>query len=363
MKTCIRLRPHEGEPDPVLNRRQFHLLALGTGAAGVMKATGASCEGPGPQTTTSTGDPSATHLRAVSRKSKALGTEVCIDVLHNDPTQAERAITAAFEELKTIEKVMSLYVPDSEICRLNREGILHDPHPCLVQVLRYAAAISEASSGAFDITVQPLWEVYAAAKQSPQRPDPAAIEDARAKVDWRRVEVLPAAIRLHGRGTAITLNGIAQGFAADRVVDVLRRHGMEHALVNTGEIAALGTKTGNEPWKVGVQHPRRQDAYVALVPLADRCLATSGDYATPLSDDLRDHHIFDPHLGRSPATFSSVSVVARTACEADALATTVFVLGPEQGLALVRSRPACEALLVFKDGRVLTTDGFPAVDS
>ncbi len=328
-----------------------------------MKAASVNGDGLAQQNTTPTSNSSATGLSAVSRKAKALGSEISIDVLHNDVTQAERAITAAFEELQTIEKVMSLYVADSEICRLNREGILHNPHPCLVQVLRFAAAISEASNGAFDITVQPLWEVYAAAKKSQQRPDPAAIEEARAKVDWRRVEILPTAIRLHGRGTAITLNGIAQGFAADRVVDVLRRHGMEHALVNTGEIAALGTKTGNEPWKVGVQHPRREDAYVAVVPLADRCLATSGDYATPLSDDLRDHHIFDPHLGRSPATFSSVSVVARTACEADALATTVFVLGPEQGLALVRSRPACEALLVFKDGRVLTTDGFPAVDS
>lgn len=347
----------------MLNRRQFNLLALGTGAASAMLAAGANGDRPGPQTATPTDEHSATHLNAVSRKAKALGSEVCIDIRHDDIPQAERAITAAFEELKMIEKVMSLYVADSEICRLNREGILHNPHPYLVQVLRCAAAMSEASSGAFDITVQPLWEVYAAAKKSQQRPDPAAVEEARAKVDWRRVEILPTAIQLHGRGTAITLNGIAQGFAADRVIDVLRRHNVAHALVNTGEIAALGTKTDNEPWKVGVQHPRRQDAYVALVPLADRCLATSGDYATRLSDDLRDHHIFDPHLGRSPATFASVSVVAQTACEADALATTVFVLGPEQGLALVRSRPACEALLVFKDGRVLTTDRFPAVDS
>ena len=192
--------------------------------------------------------------------------------------------------------------------------------------------------------------------------DPAAVASARAKVDWRRVEILPTEIRLAGRGTAITLNAIAQGFAADRAVAALRRHGIAHALVNTGEIAALGTKAHGEPWTVGIQHPRRKDAYVSLVPLTDRCLATSGDYATPLSADYRDHHIFDPRVGRSPATFSSVSVVAPKACEADALATTIFVLGAEQGLTLIRPRPACEALLVFKDGRVLTTDGFPTQD-
>ena len=114
---------------------------------------------------------------------------------------------------------------------------------------------------------------------------------------------------------------------------------------------------------MGIQHPRRSDAYVATVSLADRCLATSGDYATPLSSDYRDHHIFDPRVGHSPTAFSSVSVVARTACEADALSTTVFVLGAEQGLTLVRSRTACEALLVFKDGRIVATEGFPTTDA
>jgi thiamine biosynthesis lipoprotein len=265
--------------------------------------------------------------------------------------------------LTAIEKVMSLYEPESQLCRLNREGMLRDPHPHLVAVLQQARAMSEASGGAFDVTVQPLWDVYAEAKRANRPPDPAAVEAARAKVDWRRVEILPAEIRLHGSGTAVTLNGIAQGFAADRVVETLRHHGIERALVNTGEIAALGDKSHGKPWTVGIQHPRRRDAFVAIVALANRCLATSGDYATPLSADLRDHHIFDPRLGHSPATFSSVSVVAPTACEADALSTTVFVLGITDGLKLVRSKPEREALLVLKDGRVLATEKFPTSNS
>lgn len=347
----------------MLSRRQFCVLALGAGSASLGMSSYAGSRGPAAQVRDPADNPGPHDVTLTSRKSKALGTDILIDVLHADRSRAEQGIAAAFDELSTMEQVMSLYVPGSQICRLNREGCLRDPHPYLVDVLQRARAMSEASGGAFDITVQPLWEVYAAAKKFNQQPDPAAVEAARAKVDWRQVEILPAQIRLGGRGTAITLNGIAQGFAADRAIEALRRHGIEHALVNTGELAALGDKSHGQPWTVGIQHPRLSDAYVALVPLADRCLATSGDYATPLSTDYRDHHIFDPRVGQSPTAFSSVSVVAPTACEADALATTVFVLGAERGLSLVRSRPDCEALLVFKDGRVLATDRFPTSDT
>jgi thiamine biosynthesis lipoprotein len=295
----------------------------------------------------------------IARTSWALGSEVSIAVIEEDRQRAKRALAAAFEELAQVEKLMSLYRPDSQLCRLNRDGLLSDPHPHLVEVLLRSRAASEKSDGAFDVTVQPLWEVYAEAQRSGRLPGPEAIEAARSKVDWRRVEVSADRVRLLGRGTAVTLNGIAQGFAADRVADALRRHGIEHALVNTGEIGAVGGKQDGEPWTVGIRHPREPKAHLALAGLAGRSLATSGDYATRFGDDYRDHHLFDPRTGRSPAAFASVSVVAPAACEADALSTAVFVLGPEAGLQLVRSTPGAEALLVFKDGRTLATADFP----
>ncbi len=185
------------------------------------------------------------------------------------------------------------------------------------------------------------------------------MEAARHKVDWRRVEVAPHRIRVHDQGTAITLNGIAQGFAADRAVEALRRHGICHALVNAGEIGSLGGKPGGQAWNVGIQHARRPDAYAALARLEGRSLSTSGDYATTFTDDYRLHHIFDPRTGCSPSAFASVSVVAASACHADALSTAVFVCGAEAGLALVRATPNADALLIFKDGRRLATEGFP----
>ena len=146
----------------------------------------------------------------------------------------------------------------------------------------------------------------------------------------------------------------------DVVLPVRVRHGIRHALVNTGELASEGQKAGGEPWTVGIQHPRREDAYVWLAKLRGRCLATSGDYATHFSDDYRYNHLFDPSTGRSPEFFASVSIAAPTATLADALSTAVFVLGAEQGLKLVRAMPGVDALFVFKSGRVFATEGFPA---
>jgi len=190
-------------------------------------------------------------------------------------------------------------------------------------------------------------------------PDDEEIRQAASRVDWRRVHVTDREIRLGSRQTAVTLNGIAQGFAADCAMAALQRFGVRHALVNTGEIGSLGSTGRGTGWKVGIQHPRREDAYVALAGLKGRCLATSGDYATTFAGGFTHHHLFDPTTGRSPAAFSSVSVAAGSAALADALSTSVFVLGPETGLRLIKSTPGADALFVFKDGSTLATDGFP----
>lgn len=298
-------------------------------------------------------------LQVVSHQSWALGSDVSLTVIHPDRAAAERAIRAAMAELRHVERLMSLYRPDSQLCQLNRQGVLQRPHIDLVAVLRIAEHVARQTQGAFDVTVQPLWELYAQAKRAGRLPESAAVEATRQRVDWRRVSVQPERIELLGEGMAVTLNGIAQGFAADRVMAVLRQHGVRHALVNTGEIASLDGKTEKEDWTVGIQHPRRKDAYARLAKLRARALSTSGDYATAFSDDYRYNHLFDPRTGRSPESFSSVSVAAPTACQADALSTAVFVLGPERGLQLVRSTPGADALLIFKDGRTLATSGFP----
>jgi thiamine biosynthesis lipoprotein len=283
---------------------------------------------------------------------------VSILAWHTDERSAREAIDAAFSELDLVEQLMSIYRDDSELSRLNRYGTLRSPHPYLVEVLRAAEAMSRRSNGAFDITVQPLWELFAEAKRLNTLPSPANIERTRQEVNWRRVQIGDDRIQLTG-GARITLNGIAQGYATDRAAAVLRSAGVAHALVDAGEISALGDKPAGEPWTVGIQHPRREDAYISLTWLNGLCLATSGDYATTFSGDFRFNHLFDPKTGVSPTELASVSVAAKTATQADALSTAVFVLGAERGMELIGATPAADALFVLKDGRTRATRDFP----
>jgi FAD:protein FMN transferase len=331
------------EPSKAPSRRRFLFLM---GGAGGLAALGLARE---------------KSTRLFSRTSWALGADVTLTVLHDDRRTAEGAMDDAFGELERIEEAMSLYRPHSQLCRLNRDGVLDHPDPYLVEVLRAAAAVSERSDGAFDATVQPLWKLYADAKKTGRLPDEAAVRAATSHVDWRKVKVTPDRIRFVEEGMAVTLNGIAQGFAADRVRAALLARGVRHALVNTGEFGSLGRKADGTPWTVGIQHPRQADAYLALAALEDRFLSTSGDYATSFSADFRHHHIFDPRTGLSPTEFSSVTILARTGMEADALTKVLFVRGLEKGLELVRSVPGADALCVLKDGRMIKTDGFPRI--
>jgi len=332
-----------------INRRRF--LVYATSGAATLAAGGLTAAGllytPG--------------MVTVKRKSHALGTSVTITAVHRDRNVAEKALSAAFDELETVEQVMSIYRPESQLSQLNRNGAISAPHPYLVEVLTAAARISQQSAGAFDVTVQPLWAEYHQARRTGGLPSAANIAAAGKKVNWRQVKVSPSQIKLTGDGAAITLNGIAQGFAADRAASALQRHGVAHALVDTGEISPTGSNAAGSAWQAGIQHPRQADAFVSLAQLDGRCLATSGDYASTFTADFKHHHLLDPRTGDSPQSLSSVTIAASTAMEADALSTAVFILGPEAGAELVASVPKADALFVLKNGRTLTTGGFPIV--
>jgi FAD:protein FMN transferase len=320
--------------------RRRHFIALGVGGGGLAALAGGL---------------SRHQWHRVDRQSRALGAHVTLVAYHSSRSVAERAIGAAFQALDQLEDVLSLYRPGSQICRLNQDGFLEGPHPDLVRVLGSAVEWAHRTGGAFDPTVQPLWPLYAHGQAS----EPSALERACRLIDWRKIECGPTQVRL-SPGQAITLNGIAQGFAADRVREILVAHGIRHALVDTGEFGALGRKPAGEAWRIGIQHPRVRDAYIGLADLDNRFLATSGDYETAFSDDFSSHHIFDPSTGRSPTALASVTALAPSGLEADALSTAIFVLGPARGLALAASCPGVDVMVVLKSGEILTTPKFPS---
>ncbi len=293
-------------------------------------------------------------FRRYVRQSHALGSKVHLTIWHDHAAIAHEALEAAFDGIDAVEEVMSLYRPHSQLCRLNKRGHMMGPHPDLVRVFTYAQKLSRLSNGAFDITVQPLWQARTLGK------DLTELD----RVDWRQVELSSSRIAFKRPGMQATLNGIAQGFAADRVSEILSRFGVQHALIDTGEHHALGHRDGEAFWRTGIQHPRDPDAFLAVAGLANRCLATSGDYATTLTNDFSEHHLIDPNTGRSPKELSSVSVAAATSMEADALSTAAFVLGLERGMALIEKTPGADALMVRKaDGRRFASNGFPIIEA
>ena len=282
----------------------------------------------------------------------AFGTTVSIAAIHEDPLIAGEAIDEALARTRRIDSLMTVQRPGSEVGRLNALGTLSHPDPHLVRVLEFSQTLSSLSDGAFDVTVQPLWLLYIECRRRGRMPTADEVAKARSLVDWRAIEVSARRITLGRTGMSITLNGVAQGYAADLALAALRERGVHDALIDTGEFGAEGERQPRQPWTIGIQHPRIADAVIATVAMDGRFVATSGDYATPFTDDFVHHHIFDPHTGDSPRELSSVVVAARTGMEADGLTKPMMVLERSRAQALLSQFPGSGAAWIDKSARI-----------
>jgi FAD:protein FMN transferase len=303
---------------------------------------------------------SATRVAAglpwASRTLNAMGTSMTFKVAHADETLADRALDAAVADIRHIEDQMSLFRPDSAISALNRTGTLYKAHPDMLSILRTAQQVSSRSQGAFDVTVQPLWQAFDAARLQGRLPTAREIAAARQRVNWRGVELSGDSVRLQQKDMAITLNGIAQGFAADKVKARLLSMGIAHALIDAGEWAALGQPAHAGDWTLGVANPRDPQGVIAAIALQGSCMATSADDQCTFSPDFANHHIFDPGTGRSPPELSGVSVLAPTCVLADALTKVFFMAGYDRALPLAKAW-GVDVLVVDKQGRWQASPG------
>jgi thiamine biosynthesis lipoprotein len=296
----------------------------------------------------------------------AFGTTVSLGALCPAGDRAGRATRAALrcamQEVQLIDGLFSLFRPDSQLSALNRDGRLDAAHPHLLRNLEFAVQLGGLTRGAFDLTVQPLWELFALARREGRLPARPAIAAARGLVDYRALRIEGERVRLERPAVRVTLNSLAQGYAVDVVLDILRRNGIEAALIDTGEIGNLGTRAVDRPWTVGIQHPRDRGALIALVGMDGRVLSTSGDYATTFSADFRYHHIFDPASGVSPTGWSSTIVLAGSGMVADGISTALMVMGRAAGAELVRAFPGSDALWIDKQAVMTSTAGVPIVE-
>ncbi|MFO1203079.1 MAG: FAD:protein FMN transferase [Tabrizicola sp.] len=235
---------------------------------------------------------------------RGLGTALSLRLIGADPHHARQTFARVEAEITRIEALASLH-RDSALTRLNRDGHLAWPSPDLLDLLTLAGQVHTATEGAFDPTVQPLWLALATGSD---------LQKARALIGWDRVRLSEQDVTL-APGQALTLNGIAQGWAADRIADLLRARGFTDALVDMGEIAALG----ETPWPARIAGP--DGRVLADTILANRALATSSPRGTLVNGQP---HILGPQ--GQPPLWQTVSVSALKAAVADALSTAFCLM-------------------------------------
>lgn len=258
--------------------------------------------------------------------------------------RAAGALDAAFSEARRVEGLMSRFLPASDISRLCAAppGTPVRVAPETLRVLSMSGDIHRRSGGAFDVTVGPLVALYKYTGREEKRlPTDAEIAATLEHVgcDKLRLEAGTQTARLDVAGMAVDLSAVAKGFAVDQALEELRAHGAHAGLVEIGgEVRAFGTKPGNKPWRVGIQHPR-SGGLMGSLELRDAAMATSGDYRKFFrKGGRRASHIVDPRTGRPLVGGAvSVTVLAPTCALADGLATAISVLGPAEGLKLVQS--------------------------
>lgn len=256
--------------------------------------------------------PAAGHAGTLTEWTGAgLGGALSLRLVGADPVRARRTFARVEAEIVRIEGLASLH-RDSALTRLNRDGHLAWPGQEMLELLSLAGKVHAATEGAFDPTVQPLWQATATGGD---------LMAARALVGWSRVRLDPQEIRLE-RGQALTLNGIAQGWAADRIAALLRGQGFGDALVDMGEIVALGTGMAGEGWTARITTPEGEA--LADARLKNRCLATSSPQGTVIG--AGQPHILGPQ-GQAPR-WRTVSVSAGSAAVADALSTAFCLMEP-----------------------------------
>lgn len=285
----------------------------------------------------------------------AMGTLASLSVISPSAVLAEGAVGRAYDEMDRLIGCLSRFEPASPIGVLNSEGSLKTPPPEVMRLIEHSLSYHRLSGGAFDIAVKPLLDLFADGNglAAGRVPDEREWREALEVVGSRHLRVDRGGVSFTRSGMGVTLDGIAKGYIVDRMAETLRAAGLRDYLVEAGgDIRASGRRDGRTPWRVAVQDPLKRGRYPGVIELSNAAVATSGSYERYFDRSRRHHHVFSAVTGRSPQSSVSVSVVAPTTMAADALATAVFVLGPEEGIPLVDSLPDCGCLVVEASGMI-----------
>ena len=301
----------------------------------------------------------STSLTKTEQTKEFMGTFVTITVYHEDKQQAEKAIEQTYAEIERLDHLLSNYKNTSEVSILNENKKLDSASNELIYILSKSLKYGDISKGAFDITVQPILDLYTHTfKDLNRSPTDEEIKETKKSIGYENIYIRNRYVEFTKPNMKITLGGIATGYIVDRAIEILKENGIKHALINAGgDIMAIGNK-GNEDWQIALQNPRNKKEYITMIKINNTAVCTSGDYERYFDEDKKFHHIIDPKTGYSATELISVTIIAPTALECDGLSTSVFVMGKEDGLELIESLDNVEGLIITNKREIIRSSGF-----
>jgi len=286
-------------------------------------------------------------------------------VVYTDADSYEEVLDEAFDEMQRIVDIASTFDEGSEAFELNRDGSIATPSAELLEIIKKSIYYNTLSNGYFDITVQPLldlysynpgataqfWELDTATQQT-------AIDEASLLLGSDMINASANEISFDLVGMKITLGAIAKGYAVDKALETINGMGVKYALVDAGgDIGTLGSKPKGVPRNIALTNPEDTTQSLAEFDILDKAIATSGNYERYFDPEAEVGHILNPKTGRSATGTFSSTIIAPTCTQADALATAVFVMGPVDGMALVETIDGVEALIVDSDSVIHRSTG------
>lgn len=300
----------------------------------------------------------------ITRSDQVMGTRITVSLWTDDEAAAARGAAAVFEEFRRIDRLMTSWLEDSDVSRINAaagvRAVKVDPE--VIAVIRKAQEVARVTNGAFDITVgafRGLWKFDQ--DKDGTIPDPAAVRARLPLVGYRDLQVDAGrrTVKLRRKGMRITLGGVAKGYAVDRAVKLLQAQGFADFILQAGGDLYVSGRRGDRAWRVGIRDPRGAEGTTfAVAEIENQTFSTSGDYErSVIKDGVRYHHILDPATGKPATRSRSVTVMAADAFTADAWSTALFVMGVDAGMPLVEKTPGIEAVFVDAANRVHLSSG------
>lgn len=303
-------------------------------------------------------------VKTVTKSGFLLDTFVSITLF--DETD-ESLLEAPYERIAELNDVLTAFRAGSD-CQLIQDnaGIMPvSVSDDTIAIIKESLKFSALSDGKFDVTIGPLVDLWGI--ESPEVKEAPAldqIEQAKALIDYQKIvlDETNKTVYLTDPGMSVNFGAIAKGYIADEIMQMLRDEGVQHALIDLGgNILVMGGKTAKQPFGIGVEDPLNPgQGYIGVISLSDGSVVTSGNYQRYFTDSngVRYHHILDPDTGYPADTgLIQVSVIAQNSIDADALSTTLFLLGTEKGLELVESMDQVEAIFITDDHQIIMSSG------